>query len=79
MSPAMLLGTAGDHIEVVIGVLLGLLFVLWALTAFVQWLKTSPWKQNGARAGDAQAARREEDGDQHSDGVPRNLHRLVAG
>ena len=79
MSPAMLFGTAGDHIEVVIGLLLGFLVVLWALISLAQWLKTTPWKRNGAPANDDQVTRGNIDDDQHPADAPRSLPRLVAG
>jgi len=56
MPPAMLFGTAGDHIEVVIGLLLGFLLVLWALITLVQWLKTTPWKRSEPPAEEVQTA-----------------------
>jgi hypothetical protein len=75
----MLFGTAGDHIEVVIGLLLGFLVVVWALISLVQWLKTTPWKQNGAPANGGQIARGNVDDDQHAADAPRSLPRLVVG
>ncbi|HET6271586.1 MAG TPA: hypothetical protein VFG32_01270 [Bacteroidota bacterium] len=77
MSPAMLFGTAGDHIEVVIGVLLGFLLVLWALTAFVQWIKTAPWKRSGLPAEDDRIAGRVGDDRHQPDDVPHDLPRFA--
>jgi len=77
MSPAMLFGTAGDHIEVVIGVLLAVLLILWALTAFVQWIKTTPWKRRGLPAEDERTAGKLVDNHPHPDDVPHDLPRFA--
>ena len=77
MSPAMLFGTAGDHIEVVIGLLLGVLLVLWALVAVVQWIKTTPWKRSGPPAEEVQTAGKVMGDSDRSRDVPNDLPRFA--
>lgn len=77
MSPAMVFGTAGDHIEVVIGVLLGVLIVLWALTAFVHWIKSTPWRRNEPSSEDERTIGGTVDDGHSRDDNPHDLPRFA--
>lgn len=45
---AIIRGTPGDYIELIIGVTLGFFLLIWLLIVFRDWIASKPWQKRDA-------------------------------